>query len=183
VLGEFAHALLWLLEEMLPPARFIVEVGTPDLGAGEKLADLLGGGVHGEWRKQRPANAVPAPPRHQPRHVVAGDLGDQLVLAKKLNQPCKLAPRIAGTMTSMMLPHLPPVAASNIVEPQRGPRGFRLHDVLLGALALDRLYFFGFPPGRGLGTPVKAITSPPKIVLPERRAGAAVEGHGTSLRV
>src|SRR5262245_11776482 len=83
----------------------------------------------------------------------------------------------------MVLPDLLPVPDADIVELKRGTRGFRLCDVLLGPLALGRFYFFGFAPGRGLGTPVKAVTTQPEVELPKRRAPILVDGHGTSFRV
>src|SRR5262245_50057304 len=125
-----------------------------------------------------------APPRHHARNVVARDLGDQLVRAemRTFNDLFQVRPGIGRS--GMMLADLLPVPASHVIEPQRGARRRKLRDILLGALALGRLYFFGFAPGRGLRRPVKAMTSEPEVEVPERRAPGAIDGHGgASFRV
>jgi|AmaraimetFIIA100_FD_contig_121_290555_length_1614_multi_4_in_0_out_0_3 hypothetical protein len=57
---------------------------------------------------------MPPPPRHEERHVVARDLGQELVLAKELNQQRELVLGAIGP--GMMLPDLLPVPISDVVE-------------------------------------------------------------------
>ena len=123
---------------------------------------------------------MPAPPCHELRHVVVGDLGDKLVLAEKLQHQAKPAPHVRA---SEMLRVLGPIAAGDVVEAQRRARVLGLCDQRLGALALGRLYFFGFAPRRFFCTSEKLTISDLEAVLPERRARVASERHGRSFRV
>jgi hypothetical protein len=126
---------------------------------------------------------MPASPCHELRHVVADNLGDQLVRAemRTLDQQREIVLGVVGAR--VVLPNFDPIATRNIVEAQRRARGRKLCDLRFGPLALGRFYFLGFAPGRALRRAVKAITSEPEIEVPERRAPLAVEGHGESLRV
>src|SRR5437868_11865797 len=124
---------------------------------------------------------MPASPRDQPRHVVAANLGQELVLAKELDQ--QREPMLGAVGTRVMLPALTPIPPRHIVEAQRGARGRGLRNVLLGPFALGGLYFFRVPPSRAFGRAVKAMTSDLEVEVPIWRARAAIERHaGESLR-
>ena len=136
--------------------------------------------MNGETKRRRFAFALAAPPCDEPGHVVAGDVGDQLVLAEELDQQPQ-APHVVPARP--MLPVLGPITSGDVVEPQRC-RAPDLLNLRLGLLAFGRLYFFGFPLGRGLGRAVKAMTSELEVVLIVWRALVGEDGHaGTSLRV
>src|ERR1700739_4116479 len=125
---------------------------------------------------------MPAPPRHQLGDVVAGDVGEELVLAEELDQVTDLPLSVVGT--GMMLPDLLPIASGDVIEPERCRCPAGLLNPLLRFLALDSLYRFRFAPGCALGRAVKAMTSDLEVVAPERRALVAADGHvGKSLRV
>src|SRR5215472_8674171 len=124
------------------------------------------------------AGAMAASPRHHLGHVVAADVGNQLVLAKEFDQ-LPQAP-VRGLRLGQMLGMLAPIAAGDIIEAQRCSRRLGLRNMRLRLFALGRFYFFGFAPGRGLGTAVKAITSPLEIEVPVRRARGTVDGQGVS---
>jgi len=124
---------------------------------------------------------MPAPPCHQPGDIVVGNVGDQLVLAEKLDRIAQLPFGVAGSR--MVLSDFLPVTPSHVIEPQRRARGLGLRNGLLRLLALGALYRFGFTPGRGFGAAVKAMTVDSELEVEERRARLAVEGHGSSLRV
>jgi hypothetical protein len=61
---------------------------------------------------------VPAPPGDQPGHIIAGDFGDQLILAEELDQLVEFAPGIAGTIADMMLADLLLIAPGHVIESQ-----------------------------------------------------------------
>src|SRR5262245_46500822 len=105
---------------MVAPARLLSEARAPQPGAGEQLAQLLGGGVDGERGNKSVTTfiPVPTPRRDQPCDVVATDLGDELVLAEISDQAIKFAPRVAGTAADVMLPDLLPVPTGDIIESQ-----------------------------------------------------------------
>jgi hypothetical protein len=174
---------------MLTPLRLVLEADAPKLRAGKECAQLLGRVVDGVRRNQIRqfvrfgfARAVPAPPRHEPRHVVARDLGQELVLAKKLNQ--QREPVLGAIRPGVMLPDLLPVALGHIVELERGLGRRQLRDQPLRLLALGRLYFFGFAARRAFRRAVKPMTSDLEVEVPIWRARAAIERHaGESLRV
>jgi hypothetical protein len=184
IVGKLAHTLGGHLQEMLRPFRLVCEADTPELAAGEELTQRGGRMVDGVGREQflRCAKTpVPASPRHHARHVVIDNLGDELVLAEEVDQHAEQRPRVRrpGKVPRV----LGPVASGHVVNAQRRARLLGLRDQELSPLALGRFYLLCFPPGRAFRRPVKAMTSPPEIVVPERRARLAVEGHGTSLRV
>ena len=58
-----------------------------------------------------------APPCDQLRYVVAADVGEELVLAEKVDQIADLPLGVTGT--GVMLAYLLPVAPGNIIELQR----------------------------------------------------------------
>src|SRR5262245_47889562 len=82
-----------------------------------------------------------------------------------------------------MLRVLGPVAAGNVVEPQRRPRLLGLDNERLCLLPLLPLYGFGFAPSRLLRRSEKAVTLDLKVVAVERGAWIASDGHGESFRV
>jgi hypothetical protein len=83
--------------EAVSPDRLAIEPDVPDFGAGEDLPDLPGQIVDAVITDQRAVAArMPAARRYHARDVVAGDVGDQHVLAKKLDQISDLALGIAG---------------------------------------------------------------------------------------
>ena len=126
------------------------EADTPAFGLGEDLLELLGGVVDRERRNQRAAfTTMTAPPRHQPDHVIVADVGDDLVLAEEVEQQADQVPRTVGA--DVMLADLGPIAARNVIEPQRGTGRDRLGDVLLGLVALGGFYFFRVALGPGFG--------------------------------
>src|SRR5262245_45339001 len=135
-----------------------------------------------QWSQAATIGPMPAPPRHQLGHVVACYLGQQFVFAEELDQQFESV--LGANSTGMMLANLLPVAARHIVEPQRCARSFRLRHQLAGALALLSLNYFGFALVGFLGRAEKATTVDLEIVLPERGARVASDGHaGESLRV
>jgi hypothetical protein len=71
---------------------------------------------------------MPPPPRHELRHIVAGDLGDQLVRAemRTLDQQRQIMLGVVGS--GMVLSDLLPVTERNVVEAQRRARGLGLRN-------------------------------------------------------
>src|SRR5262245_40445593 len=124
---------------------------------------------------------MPAPPCHQFGHVIVSDLGHQFVLAEIVEQDSQQP--FGLQRPGQMLCVFGPIAPRHIVEPQRGVRVLGLRDQQLRALALLPLYRFGFPLVGLLGRAEKATTSDLKIVLPERGARVASDGHGVTFRV
>src|SRR5262249_55230595 len=126
---------------------------------------------------------MPAPPRNQPRHVVAGDLSQELVLAEELDQ--ERQPVLGTVSSSMMLPDFLPVPIGDVIEAQRGLGRRPLRDKPRRFLSLARLYFFGFAPRRAFRRAVKPMTSHLEVEVEIRRAAVSVlvDGHGTSFRV
>src|SRR5262245_15569288 len=122
-----------------------------------------------------------ASPRDKSSNVIPGDVRQQLVLAEELDHQRESSLGIDSARS--VLPVLLPEPASYVVEPQRGVRLLGLRDQCLRALVLGRLYFFGFAFRRLLCTSEKATISDLEIVLPERRARVASDGHGESFRV
>src|SRR6516162_3893150 len=110
-----------------------------------------------------------APRRDELRHVVVGDLGDELILAEKVQHEAEICPRVGGACEVLRV--LGPIAPGDVVELERRAR------------ALDRLYFLGFALVRLLCTSEKLTTSDLESILPERRARVATDGHGRSFRV
>ena len=88
-------------------------------------------------------------PSDQSGDVVAADFGDDLVLAEEFDQAFEQLVRVGGG--GVVLPDFRHIAAGDVVEPQRASGGLLLSHPRLGLLALDALYAFGRPPGRGLG--------------------------------
>jgi len=115
--------------------------------------------------------------------MIAGNVGEPNILAeiRAGNEIAKLP--LGIIRTGMILANISPPPSSNIIEPQRGTRSLYLCDLRLGFLALAPLYRFGFTPGRAFGRAEKATTSDLEIVLPERGARVASDGHGGSFRV
>src|SRR5262245_26423078 len=98
---------------------------------------------------------MPAPPRHELGQVVVGDLGNQLVLAEELDQHADERARV--WCARKVLRVLGVVAPRNIIEPERGTRGFGLLDKAPCALARLPLYRFGFALRGLFGRAVKAM--------------------------
>src|SRR6516225_4027396 len=126
---------------------------------------------------------MPAPPRHNSRHVVACDVGQELVLAEELDQECKVM--LGIVRARMMLPNLLPIALGHVVEAQRGLGRRQLRDEPRRLLSLGRLYFFGFASRRAFRRAVKPMTSHLEVEVEIRRATVSVlvDGQGTSFRV
>src|SRR5262249_39028629 len=124
-----------------------------------------------------------APPCDQPRHLVVGDVGHELVLAEELDQERKVVLGAVGTR--MMLSDLLPIALGHVVEAQRCLRRRQLRNQPLRLLALGRLYFFGFAARRAFRRAVKPMTSHLEVVVEIRRATVfgLVGGQATSFRV
>src|SRR6516225_2054318 len=122
-----------------------------------------------------------APRRDELRHVVVGDLGDELILAEKVQHEAEICPRVGGACEVLRV--LGPIAPGDVVELERRARVLGLRDQRPRALALDRLYFLGFALVRLLCTSEKLTTSDLESILPERRARVATDGHGRSFRV
>jgi hypothetical protein len=126
---------------------------------------------------------MPTPPCDQPRHVVARDLGKQLVLAEKLDQERKIV--VSVVSASVVLPDFLPVTLSHVVEAQRGLGRRQLRNEPRRLLVLGRCYFFGFTPRRAFRRAVNPMTSHLEVEVEIRRAAVSVliDGHGTSFRV
>src|SRR5262245_57497462 len=126
---------------------------------------------------------MPASPCDQPRHVVVGDSGQQLVLAEELDQERKLMLGVVGAC--MVLPGLLPIPIGDVVEAQRGLRRRELAHQLDRLLTLGRLYFFGFAARRAFRRAVKPMTSHLEVEVEIRRptVSVLVDGHGESFRV
>src|SRR5262245_6049037 len=88
VTHKLAHALRRLLEPMLAPLRLVLEAHAPSLSFAEQLLELLGQVIDREGRDERIVMrpSMPSPPRYEPRHIVADEVGEQLVLAEELEQ-------------------------------------------------------------------------------------------------
>src|SRR5262249_56470324 len=83
---------------------------------GEQRFELHDGQVDGGRCNQRTRfYAVSATPCHKVPHVVVGDLGDELILAEKLDQEVEPLPCVAAA--SVMLTVRFPEPASDIIEP------------------------------------------------------------------
>ena len=79
------------------------------------LFQLLGKVVDREGRNQRTILALMAStPRYQLGNVIAGYLGQELILAEKVHKEGNLPPRIVSA--GMVLPGFGPVAAGYIVN-------------------------------------------------------------------
>src|SRR5262245_35598343 len=83
-----------------------------------------------------------APPCHQLRYIVVGDVGDQRILAKEVEQIADLP--FGVPRTGMMLTDLEPIAAGNSVERERGCGGTRQRHLAFSLFACVALYRFGF---------------------------------------
>ena len=123
--------------------------------------------------------AMPAPPRHELRHVVAGDLGQEPVLAEMLDQ--EREPVLGALRARVMLPDFVPVAPGHIVEAQRCLCRRQLGNQCPRLLALCRFYFFGFTSRRAFRRAMKPMTVELEVEMPERRARTSVDGHGRPL--
>src|SRR5262249_33193547 len=124
---------------------------------------------------------MPAPPRDQLDHIVVGDLGQQLVLAKMLDQVADLPFGIVSP--GVMLADFMPVATGQVVEPQRRCRGTHLGNMPLGLLAFGTYYRFRFAAGRAFRRAEKAMTSDLEVEAPVGRTRVLEDGHGESFRV
>src|SRR5262245_45510778 len=115
---------------MIAPMRLALEPHAPQLGAREQLANLLSEMVDRVRRDQRVGSwaQMAASPCDQLGHVVARDLGDQLVLAEELDQQIEAV--LSADRARMMLAHLLPVAARDIIKPQRCARRLGLRNDL-----------------------------------------------------
>src|SRR5262245_42073840 len=83
---------------------------------GEQRLELHDGQVDGGRCNQRTRLcAVSATPCHKVPHVVVGDLGDEFVLAEKLDQEVEPLPCVAAA--SVMLTVRFPEPSSDIIEP------------------------------------------------------------------
>src|SRR5262245_28502658 len=83
---------------------------------GEQRFELHDGQVDGGRCNQRTRLcAVSATPCHKIPHAIVGDLGDELVLAEKLDQEVEPLPYVA--VASVMLTVRFPEPASDIIEP------------------------------------------------------------------
>src|SRR5262249_28043879 len=149
--------------------------------AREQRPQRVGRVVDGERRNITTVIFVPAPPRYQPRHVVVGDLGDELVLAEKVQHEAEMHPgvRCACEVLRVLLP----IAPGHVVELERGAGMLGLRDQRPRPLALDALYRFGFAARRLLRASEKLTISDLESVLPERRPRVASDGHGVTFRV
>src|SRR6516162_7147056 len=124
---------------------------------------------------------MPAPPRHEARHVIVGDVSDQFVLAKILEYDTDQRPGIRRARE--MLSVLGPIARRDVLQTQGSLGLLDLRDESPHPLALGGLYFLGFASRGGFRGPVKSMTSPVKVEMPVGRARPAVEGHGVTFRV
>src|SRR5215472_4089727 len=124
---------------------------------------------------------MPAPPRHEARHVIVGDDSDQFVLAKILEYDTDQRPGIRRARE--MLRVLRPIARGNVLQAQRRLGLLDLRDQPPRPLALGGLYLLRFALVGGFRGPVKSMTSPVKVEMPVGRARPAVEGHGVTFRV
>src|SRR5215831_13048685 len=124
-----------------------------------------------------------APPRHEARHVVTGNVGEKLILTEEFDHERKLV--LGAVRPRMMLADLLPIALGNVVELERGLGRRQLRDQRPRLLALGRLYFFGFAARRAFRRAVKPMTSHLEVEMEVRRATVSVlvDGHGTSFRV
>src|SRR4051794_1289209 len=110
-------------------------------------------------------------PRHQFGDIVTVNLGQSLVLPKKLNQLRNLPFGVVGT--GVVLTNLLPIAASHVVESQRCLRRRRLSNLAFRPIVYLALYRFRFAPSGALRRAVKAMTVDLKIVCVVRRARVA----------
>ena len=93
-----------------------METHAPGLCAGEQLLELFGGVVHRVRRDQRAVAALmAAAPRDQLCHVIAGYLGQELVLAEEVNQVADQALGVVGA--GMVLTDFEPVPAGDVIKP------------------------------------------------------------------
>jgi hypothetical protein len=168
---------------MFRPLRLVVEAHAPQFAAHEELAQRRDRVIDGERRDQWAvlAHAMPAPPRHEARHAVVINVGDEHGLAKKFQHDVKQRPRVCRA--GEILRVLGPVAPSDIVELERRARGLGLRDQRPCSLAFDALYGFGFALLGLFCRAEKANTFDLEIVLVERRSWVASDGHGESFRV
>ena len=139
----------------------MIEAPAEQLRAREQLAQRRDGVVDSVRRNQIRFAPVPAPPCHEARDVVVGDLGQELVLAEEVEHEAEQGPCVRRARKVLRM--FRPVATGEIVEFERRAGALDLRDVLLGPLTLGRLYLFGFASRRLFRRAVKAITSPPKI--------------------
>src|SRR5262249_58148530 len=95
-------------EKELAPPGLVLEANAPQFRAAKERAKLFGRGVDGVRGNQSSASGplMPAPPRHEPRHVVARDVGHELVLAEEIDQ--ERQPVLGTVSSSVMLPDLLP---------------------------------------------------------------------------
>jgi ABC-type dipeptide/oligopeptide/nickel transport system permease component len=115
------------------------------------------------------------PPRHQLRHVVAGDFGQEFMPAKMVKQHIKLSPCIVGT--GMVLAYLVPIATGYAIKIKTKRDGTGLFEILPCALALYPLRLFGLAFASLFRSAVKPMASQLKVVLIERRVFSAIDRH------
>src|SRR5262249_32286086 len=174
---------------MFRPFRFVIEADAPQLAAGEQRPQRVGRVVDRVRGDETVGDAffvinsfpMPPPPPHQPRHVVVGDLGHELVLAQVLQHEAEMHPCVRCAREVLRV--LGPIPAGHVVEAQRGAGVLGLGNERPRLLALDALYGFGFAARRLLRASEKLTISDLESVLPERRARVAADGHGVTFRV
>ena len=114
-----------------------------------------------------PPSSMPSAPCHEPRHVIVGNLGEPLVLAKETDEPFQIGPGLF--VTSVMLANLRPIAPRRGVDGKISGAFAACLEDMLRLLTFCPLYGFRLPPTPAARRAVKSITPELEIEVPERR--------------